>query len=277
MALVESVRLGDFSCARRVANGYFDATSMCRGAKWDKQANDWRRLGRTQALVDSLATDLGVHPSTLIQTVMTGPNEERGTWIHPDLALSLAMWLDQMFGVCLMRYLKNSSVQSAPARAEHVPLAIDWKERYNMLGEIEERMRRLQNGSLEERDRIFLSDQTRVVAHRICGDLAAPENQSEKTEEVLVTDVCRRLGLPTDDKFIQAVGLHVSNLYLKRHGHRPSKCDRWVGGGHIKANYLTTADEDLIEQGARAAAATHQQPHKKRKLTNDPMQPKLSF
>jgi hypothetical protein len=84
---------------RRVADGYVNATRMCKanGKRW----HDYIRYDRSQAYIDALAVALGSagNPADLTRQVMTGPNHLRGTWVHPRLAVDLARWISPQFAV----------------------------------------------------------------------------------------------------------------------------------------------------------------------------------
>jgi hypothetical protein len=38
---------------------------------------------------------------------MTGKNEERGSWIHPDLAVQLAQWISPSFAIQVSRWVRE--------------------------------------------------------------------------------------------------------------------------------------------------------------------------
>ena len=75
---------------QRVSDGYINATAMCKavGKKW----SDYRRLETTQAFLDELARSLGYPMDLLTDSITRGPNHERGTWVHPFVAVTLAQW-----------------------------------------------------------------------------------------------------------------------------------------------------------------------------------------
>lgn len=95
---------------QRRQDGYVNATAMCQasGKRW----HDYVRYDRTQEYITALAAHLGVNadlrsplqgsagnPADLIHTITTGPNDLRGTWIHPRLAVDLARWISPAFAV----------------------------------------------------------------------------------------------------------------------------------------------------------------------------------
>jgi phage antirepressor YoqD-like protein len=90
-------------------DGYLNATLMCR--VFDKQTNDWLRLKNTKAVVDALSTDTGIPVSVLVQVIKGGDTirnaTQQGTWIHPDLAVQLAQWLDPQFALFVSRLVRD--------------------------------------------------------------------------------------------------------------------------------------------------------------------------
>jgi hypothetical protein len=87
----------DAAIARRDEDGYANATAMCQanGKLW----SNYQRLDTTAAYIQALAASLDLSPADLVITTTTGPNEFRGTWIHPRLAVDLARWISPEFAV----------------------------------------------------------------------------------------------------------------------------------------------------------------------------------
>lgn len=82
---------------RRCADGYVNATAMCQaaGRRWHHYAANLRSAEYIKALEGSA----GIPADLLAQTVLTGPNDRRGTWVHPRLAVDLARWISPEFAV----------------------------------------------------------------------------------------------------------------------------------------------------------------------------------
>ena len=82
---------------RRRADGYVNATAMCQvaGRRWHHYAVNHRAIEYIQALERSA----GIPADLLAQTIVTGPNPGRGTWVHPRLAVDLARWISPEFAV----------------------------------------------------------------------------------------------------------------------------------------------------------------------------------
>jgi hypothetical protein len=84
---------------RRPTDGYVNATAMCKanGKLW----KNYHQNDRTQAYIAALTKALGSagNPANPIQTITTGPNHLRGTWVHPRIAVDLARWISPAFAV----------------------------------------------------------------------------------------------------------------------------------------------------------------------------------
>ena len=81
--------------------GYIDAAAMCRAARtsW----SEYGRLETTTEFLDGLASDLGLPVADLVRSVGGGRPEHRVTWVHPQVAIHLALWLTPRFGVEALR------------------------------------------------------------------------------------------------------------------------------------------------------------------------------
>lgn len=54
---------------------------------------------RGRDYIQALQGSVGIPTDLLSQTVTTGPNAGRGTWVHPRLAVDLARWISPEFAV----------------------------------------------------------------------------------------------------------------------------------------------------------------------------------
>ena len=99
-------------------DGYWNATAMCRanGKQW---SHYWEN-DSSQEYADELAGSLGIPRDRLVRTIMTGPNELRGTWVHQRIALHLAQWCNPRFAVRVTGWveelLTQGCVELAPRR-----------------------------------------------------------------------------------------------------------------------------------------------------------------
>ena len=96
-------RIGNFPIGQRVTDGYINATILSKacGKEWSYY---WRLKG-TQEFIDELESDLGIPRSLLVQTVkgvtLGSTPKDQGTWIHPDMAVNLALMLERQFRIAL--------------------------------------------------------------------------------------------------------------------------------------------------------------------------------
>jgi hypothetical protein len=88
---------------QRVRDGYVNATAMCKAG--GKLFNDYSRLKTTPAFLDALSGSTGIPVDLLVATIITGPNDLRGTWVHPQVAISLAQWISPVFAVRVTQWV----------------------------------------------------------------------------------------------------------------------------------------------------------------------------
>lgn len=87
----ETIQIGDYTAVRRLTDGYWCVTSLCD--QLGKRADNWIRLPDVKENMD------------LIE--MPSENPDKGIWCHPDLVLSLAIWLHPKFYFGYMHYLRS--------------------------------------------------------------------------------------------------------------------------------------------------------------------------
>lgn len=105
----------DAAISLRDEDGYANATAMCQanGKLW----GHYIRSERSTAYVEALAASLDLSTADLVITTTIGPNEFRGTWIHPRLAVDLARWISPEFAVWMDGWFLEQ------LNADHTPQA----------------------------------------------------------------------------------------------------------------------------------------------------------
>ena len=70
---------------QRADNGYINLTALCQagGKRW----HDFNRLQKCRDFIAALSRSAQIPADLLVETVTTGPNEQRGTWVHPQVAI----------------------------------------------------------------------------------------------------------------------------------------------------------------------------------------------
>lgn len=82
---------------QRANDGYINATAMCKAAK--KLWSNYAQNAQTHAFLQALQGSLGIPRDVVVQSIVAGVNEARGTWVHPQVAIHLAQWLSPEFAV----------------------------------------------------------------------------------------------------------------------------------------------------------------------------------
>lgn len=90
---------------QRAIDGYVNATAMCKAV--GKQFSDYSRLGVTTAFFEELSRSTGIPRDQLIFTTLDGPNDGRGTWVHPDVAINLGQWCSPKFAVAVSQWVRE--------------------------------------------------------------------------------------------------------------------------------------------------------------------------
>lgn len=104
LALI-SRQIDDCVIYQRAADGYINATAMCKAV--GKHFHDYSRLASTQEFLEELSRSTGIPVDVLVYVRVTGLNEERGAWVHPDVAVHLAQWCSAKFAVAVARWVRE--------------------------------------------------------------------------------------------------------------------------------------------------------------------------
>lgn len=92
-----------FPIGQRVTDGYINATVLCQAC--GKLLGNYLQIGATKDFMASLSKSIGIPIDLLVQKNMTGPNNQRGTWVHPYVAVNLAQWCSSDFAVLVSRWV----------------------------------------------------------------------------------------------------------------------------------------------------------------------------
>ena len=105
---------------QRASDGYVNATSMCNAS--GKAFADYARLKVTGDFMVELSRSVGIPMDQLVYTIKNGTNENRGTWVHPDVAINLGQWCSPRFAVAVSQWVREwiGSRRSAPVLPYHL-------------------------------------------------------------------------------------------------------------------------------------------------------------
>lgn len=85
------------SLYQRANDGYVNATKLCQDE--EKLFGDYARLKTTKEYLNELSMSMGIPIDQLVYSMKTRSNDNRGTWVHPKVAIHLAQWLSPQFAV----------------------------------------------------------------------------------------------------------------------------------------------------------------------------------
>lgn len=133
---MESRTWNGVAIQRRPADGYVNATAMCKayGKRWE----NYHRNERTQQYIAALSASVDENGCTaavarnrvtgkpeLIQTIQGGLPHLQGTWVHPRIAVDLARWLHPEFAVWMDGWFLESftpKLAAGPTEASLQPM-----------------------------------------------------------------------------------------------------------------------------------------------------------
>ena len=98
-------QIDGFVIHQRAKDGYVNATAMCKAA--GKMIGNWGQNAETKKVLASLTRSIGIPIDLLVDTIVTGDNERRGTWVHPTVALHLANWCSADFYAAVLTWTIN--------------------------------------------------------------------------------------------------------------------------------------------------------------------------
>jgi hypothetical protein len=106
---------------QRATDGYINATAMCHAA-----GREWSSYRRSaESFIVALEGSLQIRRDLIIQTIATGANEARGSWVHPQVAINLAQWLSADFAVQVSQWVVDwMSGKGAPTTPMPLPFHI---------------------------------------------------------------------------------------------------------------------------------------------------------
>jgi hypothetical protein len=111
---IEAREWNGHAIQRRQADGYVNATAMCKANA--KHLPHYLTNARTSEYLQALSGSVGIPTDHLKDSIGTGPNHLRGTWIHPRLAVDLARWISPSFAVWMDGWFLEQFQPAPPAQ-----------------------------------------------------------------------------------------------------------------------------------------------------------------
>ena len=135
------ISLNNVTITSRPIDHYVNATELCQAG--GKKFNDWFSLDTTKELIKELSADAVIPASGLVDTNKGGNNKtDQGSWIHPDLSISLAQWISPKFSIQVSKWVRTLFNKGS--------VEID----LNLLRQKDERIKKLENVCLSKQRRV---------------------------------------------------------------------------------------------------------------------------
>jgi hypothetical protein len=119
----------DLPVAQRVVDGYINATALCKAS--GKKINDYLRLDSTKEFLEALSGSLGLLPilnnpvagipATALVIVFKPGHSQQGAWVHPQVAIHLAMWCSPEFAVLVTGWVVQRMTGKPSQAPQHSP------------------------------------------------------------------------------------------------------------------------------------------------------------
>ncbi len=103
---------------QRAHDGYINATALCQAGERElgtrKEFTDYMRLKTTPRFLDVLSASTGIPVDQLIDIQRNVPNRNRGTWVHPQVAINLGQWVSPQFAVLVTEWVFDWMMGKGP-------------------------------------------------------------------------------------------------------------------------------------------------------------------
>jgi len=229
--------------SRRTADGYVNATAMCKANS--KEWKHYFETDRAHRYLEALEGSVGIPTDRLFTSITTGPNEGRGTWVHPQVAVDLARWISAPFAVWMDGWFLEEVSQVRDTQPSYLPTT-------DVLQMVERSIGLLDRlGGLDERASMLLRD---VVLNETLKAAGGSGPLLEATKEFTLSEVLVQYGCPAHKatELATRIGRQVKALYRQDNGRDPKKQPQLVGGRRVEValyefDWLESKKQELVE------------------------------
>jgi len=205
--------------SRRTADGYVNATAMCKANK--KRWSDYRESDRCQLYLDALSQTTEIPVFDLIQSRQ---GHGGGTWVHPQIAVDLARWISAPFAVWMDGWFLESVQQAQPAPVETTASRLREAEVITLVERSIVLFERL--GGIDERDQLLFKD---IVRSKVLTASAGLLSGDPVDEELTLSDAWLEVFqqvLPRTK--YRSAGMLVAETYRNDFGQEPPLRQQYV-------------------------------------------------
>lgn len=115
-------KVGTSLIPHRMTDGFVNGTFLC--AACGKFIADYLRLESTKEFLVALSRSMGIPTDLLVVKVVNGKNEDRGTWVHPKVAIHLAQWCSPAFAVLVTDWVFDWMTKGAISVPNRPPVYV---------------------------------------------------------------------------------------------------------------------------------------------------------
>jgi len=202
--------------SRRTNDGYVNATAMCKanGKEW----KHYFETDRAHKYLDALSGSVGIPTHQLFNSITVGPNNGRGTWVHPQVAVDLARWISAPFAVWMdswfleeVSQVRDTQVPALPAEAQKLEWMMGFCQKWDI--------------SLDSRDMLHIKEYAKSLALPPAGGTQSVFNDYPVSR--LVQDL---FGVVLKNSQYQIIGKNMAKLWRFEMNKEPQKHDQYVDG-----------------------------------------------
>lgn len=117
-------QVGELIVSQRKNDGYINATKLTRAYELQTQIkrnpNSWFEKDRTHEFLNLLHNKTGIEIYDLVQK--KGEGKDREIWIHPNLAISFAMWLSPEFEMMVSEWVQQWLLKGQTSTTSKPPI-----------------------------------------------------------------------------------------------------------------------------------------------------------
>lgn len=210
--------------ARRTADGYVNATAMCKAN--GKQWAGYFRTDRATQYLEALASSLQIRTDELYQAKEGGNGG--GTWVHPQVAVDLARWISAPFAV----WMDGWFLESAGKPADPQPVAALPGQALATVDHAISLLDRL--GGVDDRSQQILRDVVLNATAQQAGGSVAQLGPIESENYVTVSEYLIEIGVSPHKagKLATNHGKTIKQAYRRQHGEDPKSVIKYVNGGN---------------------------------------------
>jgi hypothetical protein len=104
-------KYGKFRVLIRRKDGYINSTKLCKDG--GKELFHYMENKCSKELIECVVSSIDTSRDKIIQKIMIGPNDLRGTYVHQDLIPHIASWVSSRFAVQISIILRQWRALSA--------------------------------------------------------------------------------------------------------------------------------------------------------------------